>query len=91
MCPPEGEQSFDNYLVAVQNCGTGNCNFNFKFKRGDTSDLKSDKPLKETMIEHEGKEVKRAVVWYNPSNRLLTYIELFDRVGRKLLEAGDTL
>jgi hypothetical protein len=38
--PPKDAQSFDNYLVAVQNCGTGDCDFNFTFKRGDTSDLK---------------------------------------------------
>ena len=44
--------------------------------------------LKEAKNTLEGAEVKRAVVWYNPKNGLLLYIELFDKDCRKLLEAG---
>ena len=73
-------------MVAVQNNNAGN--FNFKFKRGDTSDLKSNEPLNETKIQPEGAEVKRAVVWFLPSDGFLTFIELFAKDDRKLLEAG---
>ena len=90
VCPPEVAQSYDNYLIAIKNSGI-NCEFNFIFKKGDESNLKSNKQLKETKIEPEGIEVKRAVIWYNPLLSSLTCIELFDKNGRKLLEAGDTL
>ena len=53
--------------------------------------MKSNKLLKEIKIEPEDTEVKRAVVWYNSTNGLLTCIELYDKDGGKLLEAGDTL
>ena len=82
-------KSFDNYLVAV--VSNKDLEFNFRFKLGNKSDLKPNRKLKETKIEPEGTEVKRAVVWYNSKNAGLTYIELFDKDGRKLLEAGDTL
>ncbi len=65
-CPPKKTQSFENYLVAVEN--NNKCSFNFKFKQGEKSNLKSSEPLKEIMIEPDGTEVKRAIVWYNPAN-----------------------
>ncbi len=75
-------------MVAVQNNYDGE--FNFCFKLGIKSDLNSSEQLKETKIEPEGAQVKRAVVWYNPSTSLLTSIELFDKDGLKILEAGTT-
>ncbi len=79
-------KSFDNYLVAVES--NNEFQFNFRFKLGDISDLQSDKPLEETKIQPEGAEVKRAVIWYGSDNRVLLYMELFDKDGHKLLEAG---
>jgi hypothetical protein len=53
--------------------------------------LKSEKKLKEIKIYPERAEVKRAVVWYTHILGLLTCIELYDKFGRKLLEAGDPM
>ena len=53
--------------------------------------MKTYDPLKETKIEPEGTEVKRAVVWYWTKNSVLTNIELYDKDGLKLLEAGAPL
>ncbi len=88
-CPPKDSQSFENYLVAVES----NCDgeFNLKFEKGDRSNLKSEKKLKEIKIYPERAEVKRAVVWYTHILGLLTCIELYDKFGRKLLEAGDPM
>jgi hypothetical protein len=44
--------------------------------------------LTTTKIEPEAAEVKRAVVWYSADQRILSYIELIDKDGRKLLKAG---
>jgi hypothetical protein len=82
-------KSFNNYLVAVEN--NSSWEFNFRFKFGDKSNLKSSELLKETKIHPEGAKIKRAVVWYNSENRYLTCIELFNKAGYKLLQAGAPL
>ncbi len=87
--PPNNVRSFDNYLVAVEN--NSSWEFNFRFKKGDKSNLKSSEQLKEITINPEGTEIKRAVVWYDPSEGALTCIELFDKDGCKLLDAGVSL
>ena len=53
--------------------------------------MESNEPLKEIKILPEGTEVNRVVVWYESESGYLSYIELYDKEGRKLLEAGDTL
>jgi hypothetical protein len=53
--------------------------------------LESNEPLREIKILPEGTEVNRAVVWYVSNRAMLTCIELYDKDGLKLLEAGETL
>ncbi len=62
--PEKNLHSFDNYLVAVEACGTTNVQFNFELSLGEKTKLKPTNLMKESRIDPVDRLVKRTKIWY---------------------------